>query len=535
MMYVHASKKLLVLTGKKRKLEQYKVLLPGTQLRWIEQKRKWWLLVPHTVEHCMMLKNLDARLKVPSPIQYYYDWPRSYKITQPFVAQKETAAFLTLNPRAHVHNSLGTGKSLAALWAWDYLNREGLAQRLLVVAPLSTIERTWADAVFDNFTATRSAVVLYGTRQRRLQLLDMEADVYIINHDGLTVAGMLDALAKRPDIDTIVFDELSQAARNATTARWKAFNQLANRQNINRRVWGLTGTPIPNAPTDAYAQAKLITPDKMRGVTYVRFRGQVMYQTGPFTWVPRPNATDTVFELLQPSIRFTMESCTDLPATLYSYRHAQLSPKQQRAYEEMLKRLVAEFDNNGEITTVSAVNEAVKLSKLIQIACGAVYDQDGRVIDVEGTERMEIVQEIVDEAEGKVIVFCPFRSVLAKLADFLKAPSAIIHGSVSKTNRDEIFQAFQNGSHLRVLIAQPSTMSHGLTLTAANTIVWFAPVTSADTYTQANGRIARPGQTRTTHVIHIEGTPAERRLYSRLEKKQQIQGLLLQLVEESSK
>jgi len=484
-----------------------------------------------------MLNNLSIKARIPSPIKYYYDWPRSHKIERPFHAQVETAAFLTMHPRAHVHSGLGTGKSLSALWAWDYLNREGLAKKLLVIAPLSTIERTWGDAVFENFL-DRDYAILHGSKDKRLKMLDQDVDVYIINHDGLTVSGMLEALAKRPDIDTVVIDELSQAARNASTKRWKAFNTLLNQQGIPRMAWGLTGTPIPNQPTDAFAQAKLITPEKMRGVTFTKFRDRVMYQAGPYAWFPRKNATQIVFDTLQPSIRFTMEDCIDLPPTLFSYRTVELEPKQRKAYDEMMRHLVVELADEGGEQVIQAVNEAVKLSKLIQIACGVVYDSEGNEVDLEGTSRINVVKEIVEEAEGKVIVFVPFRSALGKVARELEKGGfevAVVHGSVSKRERDDIFQTFQSTDSIKVLVAQPYAMSHGLTLTKANTIVWFAPITSADTYEQANGRIARPGQKRTTHIIHIEGTKAEHRIYERLEKKQKMQGLLLRLVEEATK
>lgn len=536
-MFVSVSKKLLVLEAswnKEAKLRQMASLMPEAKVKWVEEQQKFWLIVPFDVEHVTMLKNLGVRARVPSPIEYYYDWPRSHKIEKPFKAQERTAAFLTMHPRAHVHNGLGSGKTLATLWAWDYLNRTGHAKKLLVIAPLSTVERAWGDTIFENFI-DREFVVLHGSRQKRLQLLEQDADVYIINHDGVKVSGIVEALAERPDIDTVVIDELSQAARTATTARWKAYNTIINKQGINRRAWGLTGTPIPNAPTDAYAQAKLITPEKMRGVTFTKFKNMVMYQAGPYAWYPRANATDIVFQTLQPAIRFSREQCVDLPPTTYSFRHVELSKTQKKAYDDMMRHLVVEFHEDA--TTVQAANEAVKLSKLIQIACGVVYDSEGNEVDLNADERLKVVHEIVEEAEGKVIVFVPFRSALSKLADYLVdkgVDTAVVHGGVSKRERDEVFTAFQNTDKLRVLVAQPYAMSHGLTLTAANTIVWFAPITSADTYEQANGRIARPGQKRNTHIIHIEGTKAERRIYDRLEKKQKVQGVLLKLIEEAT-
>ncbi len=535
-MFVDTSKKCLVLETNKHKearARQLASLIPGAKVKWVEQRSKWWLVVPHTVEACEILRNCGVH-NIPSPIKYYYDWPRSHKIENPFDAQKETASFLTLNRRAHVHNELGTGKSLATLWAWDYLNREGLANKLLIIAPLSTVDRAWGDEVFENFVA-RDAVVVYGPKDKRLKLLEQDVDIYIINHDGLKVSGIVEALAERPDIDTIVIDELSQAAKNAQSQRWKAYNKVINGQGIARRAWGLTGTPIPNTVVDAYAQAKLITPEKMRGITFTRFKNTVMYQSGPYAWYPRADAIDTVFRTLQPAIRFKRDECMDLPPTTFTARHVELGKKQEKAYKQMVDELVADVENDGEVATVQAVNEAVKLSKLVQIACGVVYDSEGNEVDLEDNNRTKLVREIIEEAEGKVIVFVPYRSALNKVAKDLESHNydvGIIHGGISKTERDETFHKFQKSDKVKVLVAQPYAMSHGLTLTAANTIVWYAPITSADTYEQANGRITRPGQKLHTLIVNIEGTSVERLMYKRLEKKQKIQGTLLELIKQ---
>jgi SNF2 family DNA or RNA helicase len=108
-----------------------------------------------------------------------------------------------------------------------------------------------------------------------------------------------------------------------------------------------------------------------------------------------------------------------------------------------------------------------------------------------------------------------------------------IYGDVTKRARHEIFTAFQKTVFPQVIVAQPSAMSHGLTLTASSTIVWYAPITSADTYGQANGRITRPGQTVNTLIVHISATPEERRMFARLKNKERMQGILLDMVVEA--
>lgn len=474
--------------------------------------------VPHNLDHVRALRALGV--EAPSPIEYHYQWSGQY---QPFDAQRTTAAFLTLNDRAFVLNDLGTGKTLATLWAYDYLRSIGHAQRMLVVSPLSTLERAWADEIFKHFPHLTWAV-LYGTKDRRLKLLKSDVDIYLINHDGIRV--IEDELTKRADIDTVAIDEVA-AFRNAQTTRWRSMNKIIKDK---RRVWGLTGTPTPNAPTDAFGQAKLIAPDRVPKFFSV-FKDQVMKQVSPFRWLPRPNATEIVADVLQPSIRFSREDCVDLPETIYQTRHVALTSDQKEAYEDMLRHLKLEMDEGNII----ALNEAVKLLKLVQIGTGVVYNSDGEDVLIPSGPRIDVVKEIIDEAAGKTIVFVPFRGSLRHVAEELAKDFTVesIDGSTPKTKRDDIFDWFQNAPNPRVLVAQPASMSHGLTLTAANTIIWYSPITSNEVYQQANARIVRPGQTRSTLIAHIESTPVERKIYQRLQDKQSLQGLLLDIIHET--
>lgn len=483
--------------------------------------------VPHGVEEVRVLRNLG--FNAPSPIKYYYSWPGRFK---PFHAQRETAEFLTLQGNSFVLNELGTGKTLSALWAYDFLRSEGAVNRALVVSSLSTLERAWGDEIFMNFPHLQFNV-LHGTRERRLKLLDQDADIYLINHDGVKTAGFLEAMAVREDIDLVVIDEIAQAARNAGADRWKTLNRLCNKQTP-RRVWGMTGKPTPNLPTDAWAQCKLVSPGNVPPY-FNRFKDSVMRQVGPFTWVPRDSAVQIVHDAMQPAIRFTRDQCVDLPPCIFQTRLVELTGEQKKAYKEMVNTLRAEVEA-GEVL---AVNEAVKVGKLLQIACGVAYGPQGDLVDIPSQPRIDAVKEIIEEAEGKVIVFVPFTGALAKIAAEIEAwlgegSVGVVHGQVSKSARDEVFRAFQHGSTPNVLVAQPAAMAHGLTLTAANTIVWYGAITSNEIYEQANGRITRPGQKNTQFIINIEGSPIEKRLYERLRNKQALQGLLLQLVEQSA-
>lgn len=787
--------------------------------------------VPHRLDEVRVLRNMG--IDAPSPMGSYYEWAGRYS---PFAHQKITAEFLSLNERAFVLNGMGSGKTLSVLWAYDYLRSIGVVKRMVIISPLSTLERAWGDEIFRHFPHLTFAV-LHGSRDRRMKLLALDFDIYIINHDGIRTEQVLERLRERDDIDIVTVDELA-SFRNSQTERWKAADRLINGERKTGKgrkkwAWGLTGTPTPNAPTDAWAQVKLINPSKTPGY-FGAFRDQVMMQQGPYKWTMRHGALDVVRNLMQPSVRFAREDCIDLPPTTYATRECEPTPEQNKAFNAMLKQLRAEHEG-GEIT---AVNEAVKLSKLLQICClrydtnvltqrgwveiqrvkrtdlvwdgvewvshggampmgvkktivcGSVYmtedhlvlstngwvtakefnigyaskrldwesvrlpdgastarhvkqqDEKGHMavrmrvwesgrsrkpvfaggqqtdtkelrlptreseaqngplpplsnlgehatpvlkserqrlgelrseryrsvrkmavlvrellvrhagwlrfdanagskkqrrtllpgklslgvstatgaqseiepnrrnigwkndhsrgressraeacnalseteslpmVTGEGTgyadvydilncgprnrfvvrgadgtprivhncgvaygtsgpvqlpaePRMQLVSDIIDEAEAKVIVFVPLTGALNTLAEFLRRQGhtvATVNGETSKHERDVIFKDFQQSTNPRVLVANAATMSHGLTLTAANTVVWYAPVHSLEIYEQACARVTRPGQKLNTLIVHIEGSPLERKIYERLQGKGKTQGVLLDLL-----
>ena len=474
--------------------------------------------VPHRQDETKVLRNLG--FEVPAPIEHYYQWSGQYK---PFEAQLETSSFLTQHPRAFVLNDMGTGKTLATLWAFDYLRSVGKARKMLIVSPLSTLERTWADEVFMHFPHL-TVGVLYGSKDRRAKMLQEDVDIYLINHDGIKT--IQDELVEKKEIDTVVVDEIA-SFRNASTTRWKSLRKICEGR---QRLWGLTGTPIPNLPTDAWAQCRLISPERVPPY-FGKFRDAVMKQLGPFKWVPRDNATAVVADAMQPSIRFARDECVDLPPCLYQDRSVPMTPEQTKAYKQMVSQLKMEFSQQQ----VVAVNEAVKMQKLIQIACGVVYDQNGNDVILPNDHRIGVVKEVIEEAGTKVIVFVPYKGVLHHVADQLRKEFgedkvAELSGETAKAARDDIFFRFQKGKELKVLVAQPAAMSHGLTLTAASTVIWYAPVTSNEVYQQANARITRPGQKHNQLVVNVESSDVERRVYQRLRTKQSMQGLLLESV-----
>jgi SNF2 family DNA or RNA helicase len=504
-------------------------LIPGARKRVIRGKDI--VAVPHQHDVVRVLRNLG--LAAPSPMGYYYDWPGRYA---PFIHQRETAEFAGLHPRAYILNGMGSGKTLATLWAFDYLRRLGLVDWLFVVSPLSTLERAWGDEIFRNFPELTFAV-LHGTPEKRMKLLMADYNAYIINHDGIKNRQLLAAIRAKPGRGLFVIDELAEF-RNTSTDRWKAANWLINGHQHKQKgkvivdvppvewAWGLTGTPIPKDPTDAFAQCKLITPWAVPGY-FGAFRDQVMKKVSQYKWLPRADALQVVHRTMQPAVRFAREDCIDLPPTTRVSREVELTPDQKRMYKDMLARFKAEFEG-GQI---SAVNEAVKIGKLLQIVCGVAYGQGDEDIIIPAGPRYEEVLRVIEESASKTIVFVPLSGALDQLAAAIRKHYSVcvVQGSTPKRERDQIFHDFQNSKDPQVMVAQPGCMAHGLSFTAASTTCWYAPIHSANIYQQANERTPRPGQKLNTLIVHLQGSAMERAMYDKLARRENTQNVLLDM------
>tara|TARA_R110000782_G_scaffold181478_1_gene271761 strand:- start:476 stop:1255 length:780 start_codon:yes stop_codon:yes gene_type:complete len=243
-----------------------------------------------------------------------------------------------------------------------------------------------------------------------------------------------------------------------------------------------------------------------------------MYKVGQYIWRPKPGSDQVVHNVLQPAIRFEKDQCLDLPDVVSVDREAPLTAQQTKYYKLLKKQMIMEAA--GE--QVSSVNAATNLNKLLQISGGAVYTDTKEVVQFDVSNRLNVVLEVINETSNKVLVFVPFTHTINLLKDFLdanKVSAEIISGKVSLNNRSKIFDDFQKETNPRVLIIQPQAASHGLTLTAADTVIWYAPVTSVETYLQANARINRPGQKHSMTIVHIKGSAVEEHIYTMLKSK----------------
>jgi SNF2 family DNA or RNA helicase len=433
-----------------------------------------------------------------------YNWPGKHK---PFAHQKQTSEFLTLNRKAFCFNEQGTGKTASVIWAADYLLNLGVIRRVLVICPLSIMKSAWQQDLF-KFAIHRTCDVAYGTPAQRKKILANNAEFVIINFDGVDI---IKEEVLKGGFDLIVVDEAS-AYKNAQTTRWKTLRDIATKV---KGMWMLTGTPAAQSPVDAFGLAKLLNPEGTPKF-YGQFRDQVMYKVGTYRWIPKPQAQQVVHKVLQPAIRFEKDQCLDLPDVTFVERDAPLTAQQIKYYKLLKKQML--IHAGGE--QVTSVNAATNINKLLQISGGAVYTDTKEVIEFDVSNRLRVIEEVINEASHKVLVFVPFTHTIELLRTYLTAANitcGVINGQVPVNKRHDIIKDFQETDNIRVLIIQPQAASHGLTLTAANVIIWYAPVTSVETYLQANARIDRPGQKNPMTIVHIKGSEVETKLYKMLQ------------------
>ena len=476
------------------------------------------VLVHWGIEEAQVLKNLRIK-NVPSPIVANYKWTGMYA---PFDHQKKTAEFLTLHRRAFVFSDPGTGKTNSMIWAADYLLKKKLINRVLVICPVSVMRAAWVNDLFKT-AMHRSVDIAHGTRQQRIDLIKQGSDFVIINFDGVqTVQKEL----INGGFDLIIIDEANYV-KTATTNRWKVINGLIKPSTW---LWMATGTPASQSPLDAYGLVKMMHPTTAPR-SFGLFRDSVMTKITTFKWVPKRTAIETVNRLLQPAIRFTKDECLDLPDIVYTTRDVPMTKQQWKLYEQLRKSMAAQAA--GE--TISAVNAAAGLSKLLQVSAGSVYTDDHATVELDIGERFNVLTEVIDATDNKVVVFVPYTNTLEMLQEKLTAKRYtvdVIYGKVSATKRADIIKRFQEQPDPRILLIQPQAASHGITLHAADTIVWWGPIMSYETYVQANARIHRAGQKHKCLIVRLQGSPAEIKRYKALDESEDTNQSLLEMFKE---
>lgn len=473
------------------------------------------------LDEARVLRNLGLK-DVPSPITARYDWPGRFK---PFAHQVETASFLTLNRRAFVFNDPGTGKTFSALWAADYLMKLGKVRRCLILCPLSIMHDAWMSSIAKSIIHRTAIVAHHAQATRRLEMVQGDYEFVIVNYEGVNLISQ--EIINDGRFDLIIVDE-ANAYKNTTTRRWKTLAKILTPDTM---LWMMTGTPASQSPMDAFGLARLVNPNGVPKFM-TAWRDKVMQKVTTFKWIPKAGASELVFDALQPAIRYTKEECTDLPPVLVETRDIPLTPQQKKYYKLLKEQMLVTAA--GE--TISAVNAAAGVSKLLQISAGAAYTDEKEVVEFDSAPRLNVLLEVLEETSRKVIVFAPFRHSIDTIFEFLQKHNVscdMVHGDVGVNKRTLIFKNFQDTPDPRVLVIQPQAASHGVTLTAADTVIFYGPVMSVETYTQCIARSDRIGQTSDkVTVIHLQGSDIERKMFKRLEERVEDHNMLLKLYEE---
>lgn len=473
-------------------------------------------VIRHTPKNHWALE--DQGVVLPRLDMDGYDWPGRFV---PFAHQRDTATFLAQHRRAFCTNDAGTGKTLSALWAADYLIKEGVVRRVLIVAPKSITSHVWGRECFQT-TPHLSAIVMEGSRKKKIaDAENTQHQIVIVCPESLGI--IEDHL---PDVDLIIVDEHTKF-KSVSAARYKVLKRIAK----NRMIWMMSGTPAPQSPVDAYGPIQIINPQKM---SLMSWRELTMMKVSNFKWIPRPEATEIIAKYMQPCIRYRLDECISMPPLSMQVLEVDLTSEQERLIEELRKEAVATL--NG--VQITAANAAVVRSKLFQIMGGGVYHRtnpDDKVPDVhkvDASPLIEAISDFVESADTPVIVFSSFKSSVAAISEGLSKAGhrvATITGDVHTDERSKIFDQVQTGE-LDALVAVPGTMSHGVNLYASRYVVWASPPDSFECYSQAVSRIYRNGQKNHCIVTHIVQNKLAKLAFSVLESKSRDQDLLLELM-----
>ena len=430
-----------------------------------------------------------------------------------FKHQQDDVKTLEKKPRVFNMSDPGTGKTGVHITAFSN-RRKKKGGKCLVLAPKSLLHAAWG-ADLRKFAPHLRQSIAYASN--RLKALNVQADIYIVNHDGVKALVTLPP-AYWKDFDTIIIDE-STAYTHRTSQRSKAVNRLV--KHFKHREL-LSATPTSNGVCDIWHQVNLLDDGQRLGTSFFSFRAGVctphQLMRNIVTWDDKPNAEAIVSALISDlTIRHKFEDCVDIPENHLYTVEFELSASHMSAYKELEKECVLYLSKNQ---TISAVNAAVLYGKLLQVSSGAVYSSTDAysIVDV---DRYELVLDLV-EARTHTVVFFNWahqKELLIAEAVKRKLSYEVFDGSTSDTRRKEIVPEFQAGEY-RVLFAHPQSAGHGLTLTKGVATIWASPTHNLEHFLQGLKRIHRIGQTlKTETIVVVAPNTIEEKVYTALMNK----------------
>lgn len=364
-------------------------------------------------------------------------------------------------------------------------------RKVLVIAPLRVARDTWPAEIekWDHLQGLTYSVVVGGEQERKAALMQ-KADIYIINRENV------DWLVNRSglpfDYDMVVIDELSSFKSH----RAKRFKSLMKVRPLVKRIVGLTGTPSSNGLMDLWAEFRLLDMGQRLGRFIGRYREDYFVpdkrnQQIVFSYKPRPGAEEAIYRQIS-DITISMKN-TDylkLPELVTNEISVKLSQKEMDYYQTLQRELVLPLEGQE----IDAVNAAALSNKLLQMAGGAVYGENGAVVQIHD-RKLDALEDLIEAATGKpVLVAYWFKHDLERILNRFPAEKLDSAGSIKRWNEGKIPLA----------VIHPASAGHGLNLQAGgSTLVWFSLTWSLELYQQTNARLWRQGQKNTVVIHHI--------------------------------
>lgn len=438
----------------------------------------------------------------------------------PHEYQKYATKFIEENDISALLLDMGLGKSVITLTAIRNLIIKGEVGRVLVIAPLRVARSTWPDEIakWDHLHDLTYSVAV-GTEKERLEALRKNVEIVIINREN--VDWLVNKSGYRFNFDMIVIDELS-SFKSYSAKRFKAL--LKVRPYVERIV-GLTGTPSSNGLMDLWAEYRLLDFGERLGRYITRYRLKYFTPdkrsaTVIFSYKLLPGAEDEIYNAISDiTISMKAKDYLKMPDLIINEVTVDLDPTERRTYETLRKEMVVQISEQEEI---DAVNAASLSGKLLQMANGAVYDEDKRVLRIH-EKKLDALEDLIEAANGKpVLIAYWYKHDLERIKERF---------NVREILNDQDIRDWNNGK-IDVAVIHPASAGHGLNLQqGGSTMIWFGLTWSLELYEQANARLYRQGQNETVVIHHIitKGTIDEDVMLA-LKRKEKMQSALIDAV-----
>lgn len=400
---------------------------------------------------------------------------------------------------------MGLGKTVSTLTAIDQLLKDFEIIKPLVIAPLRVAENTWPAEIekWDHLRHLKIAKMLGSVEQRR-KALQTEADIYIINREN--VEWLVRELGSNWDFDMVVIDE-SSSFKNHQSKRFRALRRV---RPMIRRVVCLTGTPAPNTLIDLWPQIYLLDQGERLGKTITSFRekyfvpgarnGHIVYN-----WREKEGAEERIYEAISDIVvSMKAEDWLELPEKIEQDVRLKLTGKPLELYKKLERDLLLEYED----ADVVAQTAAVLSNKLLQMASGAVYDEQRGVKHIHDV-KLDQLEDDIEAANGKpVMVFYYYQHSLDRIMRRFPQARVLRKGK----GGSEDIRAWNN-DEIPLLCLHPKSAGHGLNLqdSSCQTLIWFDQIWSLEEYMQANARVHRQGQRNRVLIRRyvVEGTMDE--------------------------